>query len=169
MLRDIPRIYLFMFAIVAVMVGLVVWYGNFFQRGSDTLQLNEVVQAASVEEIDHSSRMYQGALLLNNTFETNVWERIETVYPEGSKVQFDYVFNTDDARFNNIEDGEVSSPTYIMGTDRPNPDHANYMTGRPIEFVRIKVSEPSDNVGEWTYVSTVTLDAATDVSEIVVD
>lgn len=169
MLRDIPRIYLFMFAMVAVMVGLVVWYGNFFQRGSDTLQLNEVVQAASVEEIDHSSRMYQGALLLNNTFETNVWERIETVYPEGSKVQFDYVFNTDDARFNNIEDGEVSSPTYIMGTDRPNPDHADYMTGRPIEFVRIKVSEPSDNVGEWTYVSTVTLDAATDVSEIVVD
>lgn len=169
MLRDIPRIYLFMFAMVAVMVGLVVWYGNFFQRGSDTLQLNEVVQAASVEEIDHSSRMYQGALLLNGTFETNVWERIETVYPEGSKVQFDYVFNTDDARFNNIEDGEVSSPTYIMGTDNPSPDHAGYMTGRPIEFVRIKVSEPSDNVGEWTYVSTVTVDAATDVSEIVVD
>lgn len=169
MLRDIPRIYLFMFAMVAIMVGLVVWYGNFFQRGSDTLQLNEVVLAASTEEVDHTSRLYQGALILNDSFETNVWERISDVYPADSHVQFDYIFNTDDPRFNNVEDGERSSPTYIIGgsgADVPNVNAAGYMTGRPIEFIRIKVKEPSDNVGEWTYVSTVTLDAATDVSEL---
>lgn len=171
MLRDIPRIYFFMFAVVAVMIGLVVWYGNFFQRGSDTLQLNEVVQASAVEEIDQSSRMYQGALLLKDTFETNVWQRISDVYPDGADVQFDYVFNTEDPRFNNVESGERSSPTYIVGstTDRPDALDAVYMTGRPIDYVRIKVKAPDDNVGEWTYVSTVRLDAATDVSEIVVE
>lgn len=163
MLRDIPRIYLMMFGFVMVLAGLIVWYTNFFQRDSDVLQLNETVLTAALSEVDQTSRLYEGALLLADTFETTAWERLEEVYPEGSAVQFDYMFDIEDTRFDNIESTSVSSPTYYIGgesVDVPHPDTADYMTGRPIEHLRIKIREQGDKAGTWTYVSTVTVDAA---------
>lgn len=165
MLRDIPRMYVMMFAFVVVLVSAIVWYGNYFTRGSDTLQLNEAVLTTAVEEVDLTSRMYPGALILKDSFESNVWERLEAEYPEGSKVQFDYIFNTADPRFTNVEDGERSSPTYILG--ETGPGNVDYMTSRPIDYVRIKLSLPNEKVSQWTHISTVTLDSATDVSKIV--
>ncbi|MGX1266785.1 hypothetical protein RKD55_004729 [Rossellomorea marisflavi] len=163
MLRDVPKIYLLMFVFLALMSLLFVWYTNAFQRDEDTLALNDAIMSAAVSEVDQTSRLYEGALLLANTFEPAIWDRLGDVYPEGSSVQFDYMFDTEDDRFDNVESGTVSSPTYILGgkgADAPRADHVTYMTGRPVQAVRVKVKEKGDAVGEWTYTSTVAVDSA---------
>jgi hypothetical protein len=163
MLRDVPKIYLLMFVFLALLSLLVVWYMNTFQRDEDTLQLNDAILSAAVSEVDQMSRLYEGALLLANTFEPTVWDRLGAIYEEGSFVQFDYLFDAADNRFDNVESETVSSPTYILGgtgADSPRVDHVAYMTGRPVQAVRVKVRKKGDHVGEWTYTSTVTVDAA---------
>lgn len=167
MLRDIPKVYLLMFLFIMVLSLLTVWYTNAFQRDNETLQLNDAILASAVSEVDQTSRLYPGALLLADTFETSVWNRIKHVYEDGDTVQFDYMFDTTDTRFDNIEEHTVSSPTYIIGgsgAEIPRESHAAYMTGRPIEAVRVKVHEKGDDVGEWTYTATVTVDAASDAN-----
>jgi hypothetical protein len=163
MLRDVPKIYLLMFVFLSLLSLLFVWYTNMFQRDEDTLQLNDAILSAAVSEVDQTSRLYEGALLLAETFEPAIWERLVAVYPEGSSVQFDYMFDTEDDRFDNVESGTVSSPTYIVGgtgVDIPRADHVTYMTGRPVQAVRVKVKEKGDSVGEWTYTSTVAVDSS---------
>lgn len=163
MLRDVPKIYLLMFMFIALLSLLAIWYTNTFQRDEDTLQLNDAVLSAAVSEVDQMSRLYEGALLLSKTFEPALWERLGVIYAEGDSVQFDYMFDTEDDRFDNVESGTVSSPTYIIGgseADVPRLDHVAYMTGRPIQAVRVKVRQKGDSVGEWTYTSTVAVDAA---------
>ena len=153
-----------MFAFVGIIVLLMYWYSSMFNRGSDTSVLNEAILTGAVSEVDQASRIYEGVLLLSNTFEPVVWETIKVSYPEGSKVQFDYMFDTTDDRFVNIGTGPVSSPTYRIGGtavgDAPRGSHVTYMVGRPVENVRVKVAVPGDNVGEWTYIATVAVDSA---------
>lgn len=163
MLRDVPKIYAMIFFFVLIIVLLMVWYTNMFQRDEDTLQLNDAILSAAVSEVDQTSRLYEGALLLADTFEPTMWERLAVIYNEGDSVQFDYMFDAEDDRFDNVESDTVSSPTYIIGgtgADVPHADRVSYMTGRPVEAVRVKVKEKGDRVGEWTYTSTVTVDAA---------
>lgn len=166
MLRDIPKVYVMMFFFIAVTSLLTVWYLNSFQRGTDTLQLNEVVLSSAVSEVDPTSRIYEGTLLLADTFEESVWDRLQGKYPEGSIVQFDYLFDTEDSRFDNIESETVSSVPYRLGgTDdeiplADNEEQVSRYTGRPIKIIRVKVKEPEDKVGEWTYTATITVDAA---------
>lgn len=163
-LRDIPRIYVLMFGFVLIVVLIMFWYSSMFHRGGDTTGLNEAILSGAVSEVDQASRIYEGALLLANTFEPTVWTDIEAQYPEGSIVQFDYMFDTSDTRFGAVENETVSSPSYKIGssvaTDLPRADHVTYMIGRPIESVRVKIREAGETAGEWTYVSTVTVDAA---------
>ncbi|MGX1195885.1 hypothetical protein [Metabacillus sp. SLBN-84] len=163
MLRDVPKIYLLMFIFISLLSLLVVWYMNMFQRDEGTLQLNDAILSAAVSEVDQTSRFYEGALLLSETFEPEIWERLSAVYDEGDAVQFDYMFDTEDDRFDNVETGTVSSPTYIIGgsgQDAPRLDHVTYMTGRPVEAVRVKIRLKDDRVGEWSHTSTVSVDAA---------
>lgn len=164
MLRDIPRIYMMMFGFVAIIVLMMFWYASMFHRGGDTSALNESILSSAVSEVDQASRIYEGALLLANTFEPTVWRDIETSYPEGSIVQFDYMFDVTDDRFGAIENETVSSPSYRIGSsvaaDAPRADHVTYMIGRPIQSVRVKIREADEVAGEWTYVSTVTVDSA---------
>lgn len=164
MLRDIPRIYMMMFGFVAIIVIIMFWYSSMFHRGGDTTALNESILSSAVSEVDQASRIYEGVLLLANTFEPTVWTDIESNYPEGSLVQFDYMFDVTDTRFGAIENETVSSPSYKIGssvaTDVPRADHVTYMIGRPIESVRVKIREAGETAGEWTYVSTVTVDSA---------
>lgn len=167
MLRDIPKIYLLMFVFLTLLSLLIVWYTNMFQRDGDTLQLNDAILSTAVSEVDQTSRLYEGAFLLSATFEPVIWERITDVYEEGSSVQFDYMFDTEDDRFDNVEDHTVSSPTYIIGgaeADVPHPNHVDYMTRRPVQAIRVKVKEKGDGVGEWTYTSTVAVDAVSQQS-----
>lgn len=168
MLRDIPKIYLLMFGFLAVLSLLVIWYTNAFQRDGDTLQLNDAILATAVSEVDQTSRLYEGALLLSETFEPTIWERLVTIYNEGDTIQFDYMFDAEDDRFDNVESDTVSSPTYIIGgsgADIPRIGHMEYMVGRPVQAIRVKVHEKGDKVGEWTYTSTVTVDAASKSDE----
>lgn len=163
MLRDVPKIYLLMFVFLGLLSLLIVWYTNTFTRDEDTLQLNDAILSATVSEVDQTSRLYEGALLLANTFEPAVWDRLGAIYEEGSLVQFDYMFDAADDRFNNVESETISSPTYIVGgtgADSPRVDHVTYMTGRPVQAVRVKVRKKGDQVGEWTYTSTVAVDSA---------
>lgn len=179
MLRDAPRIYGLMFGIMAIVVLIMIWYANHYERGSDTLQLNEVILSSAVSEVDPTSRIYEGALLLSNTFEETVWKSlhieykdedgntvIKPLYPEGSIVQFDYMFDTEDDRFDNVEEGTKSSRSYKIGggegdvPDADNVEQASVYTGRPIKVIRVKVREAGDNVGDWTYTATVAVDAA---------
>lgn len=163
MLRDVPKIYVMIFFFFAIIVLLMIWYSNMFQRDEETLQLNDAILTTTVSEVDQASRLYEGALLLADTFEPVMWERLSVVYNEGDSVQFDYIFDAEDDRFDNIESETVSSPTYIIGgkgSDVPHVDRVAYMTGRPVQAVRVKVHEQGDKVGEWTYTSTVTVDAA---------
>lgn len=168
MLRDAPKIYLLMFIFLALLSLLVVWYTNMFQRDEDTLQLNDAILSTAVSEVDQASRLYEGAFLLSETFEPAIWERLVEVYDEGSSVQFDYMFDTEDDRFDNVEAHTVSSPTYIIGgtgADAPRVDHVTYMTGRPLQAIRVKVKEEGDSVGEWTYTSTVAVDSASKATD----
>ncbi|PAF27405.1 hypothetical protein CHH61_03540 [Shouchella clausii] len=162
MLRDIPKIYLLMFGFLMTLSLLIVWYINAFQRDADTLQLNDAILSATVSEVDQTSRLYEGALLLSETFEPTIWERLVTIYNEGDSVQFDYMFDAEDDRFDNVESDTVSSPTYIIGgkeEDIPQLGRVTYMTGRPVTSIRVKVHEKGDKVGNWTYTSTVAIDA----------
>lgn len=162
MLRDIPKIYGMLFGVAVILSLLVVWYINTFQRDGNTLQLNDAILSNAVAEVDQTSRLYEGALLLNDTFELSVFHRLEEIYQEGDSVQFDYLFDTEDDRFEGVEAGTISSPTYIIGgkeEDKPQKENVTYMTGRPIEVVRVKVHKNGDKVGTWTHTSTVTVDA----------
>lgn len=164
MLRDIPRIYMLMFGFVAVIVVLIYWYTSMFKQGADTAVLNEALLSGAVSEVDQSSRVYEGVLLLADTFEPTVFEAINGMYPEGSVVQFDYKFDTEDTRFSGVNSATRSSPEYVIGGDasmHPQLNEVTYMLGRPVESVRVKVHEPDDAIGNWTYVSTVAVDAAT--------
>lgn len=168
MLRDVPRIYLMLFGFIAVLMLLVFWYQENFSRDSDVLQLNEIILTNAVTEVDQTSRLYEGALLLSDTFEPKVWERLVDVYPACSTVQFEYKFDIDDERFDNVEEEMVQSPSYFIGGDNcvaesdlaPSEDGSGHMTGRPIQMVQVKIKEYNDIVGEWTYVSSVIVDSA---------
>lgn len=163
MLRDIPRIYLMFFLFILILVLLVVWYVNTFQRDGDTLQLNDAILTTAVAEVDQTSRLYEGALILADTFEPELWKRLEQSYGKGDTVQIDYVFDDKDTRFTGVKKGTVSSPSYVIGgsgADVPRANHVSHMLGQPIKAVRVKVHQKGDKVGEWTYQSTVTVDAA---------
>lgn len=161
MLRDVPRIYGLLALAVLIVVGLTWYAGSIFSKDTDTLQLNDVIMTTTVSEVDQTSRIYEGVLLLADTFEVATWKRIDEQYPNGSLVQFDYLFDDKDTRFS-VPNKSMSSPTYeIGGTGVKVPDvkRTNY-TGLPVKAVRVKVREKGDKVGTWTYVATVEVDAA---------
>lgn len=162
MLRDVPRIYLMLFGFLAILMLLVFWYQENFSRDSDVLQLNEIILTNAVTEVDQASRLYNykdgSVYMLNDTFEPAVWDRLEQVYPEGSEVMFSYTFDSSDTRFSNVEEG-ADSDVYELGTDnKPELDGQQYMTGRPILEIEVKVKEKGDGVAGWTYASSVTVD-----------
>lgn len=160
LLRDIPRVYLIMFSFAVGLVGLSVWYISSFNQNASTMDLNEAALTSAVSEVDKSSRLNQGAFLLSHTFEKSVWDKIEKSYAKGSVVQFDYIFDTDDDRYELIAPDE-SSPSYIVGTNKPSSDIADYsyMTNQPIVAARVKVRKNGDKVGEWTHTATITVDS----------
>ena len=162
MLRDIPRVYVLMFLFIGMLSYLVVWYVSSFQRDTDVLQLNESVLSGAVVSVDPLARIYPGALLLDASFEETVWKDIVADYPADSTVVFEYVFDTTDTRFTNVEANGTGSPPYRIGGDAsevPSAANAAYMTGRPVKAVRVKIKVPDDDVTAWTYVSTVKVDA----------
>lgn len=167
LLRDIPKIYLMFFAFAVIIMFLTIWYVNTFQKDTETLQLNDVVLSATLSDIDQTSRIYDspGVLLLADSFETTVWERLEETYGEGAIVVFDYMFDYEDARFGLEEaDAKGSSISYKIGTDdKPevgNVDQSSVYTGRPVKAVRVKIRNVGDKVGDWTYTATVVVDVA---------
>lgn len=174
MLRDIPKIYGLMFVFIVIVFLMTMWYRDTFDRDNDVLQLNDTLLAASVSEVDQSSRLYEGALILSETFERSAFDRLETIYKDGDKVQFEYVFDIDDERFDNVESEIVQSPVYTVGETEPKGTKASakYMTGRPVQALRLKVIEGEDNIVTransdvtnpdnlvWTYEATVEVDA----------
>lgn len=171
MLRDVPRLYFMIFGIVAIIVLLSVWYLNMFQRESDILVLNEAIITAAVSEVDESARIDPGVMLLAPTFESVAWEAIAEEYPPGSKVQFDYMFDSEIERFSTMlgdpslcSGGQCTSQSveYTIGGDAsetPKSVSDTRMAGLPIKFIRVKVNDVTDNFDVWTYVSTVKVDA----------
>lgn len=159
MLRDIPRIYIYLFLTVIILVLISVWYRGQFEQDTDTLQLNEVLLSNVVSEVDQTSRLYEGTLLLANTFEQAIWEKIQDKYPTGSIVQFDYVFDSDDSRFHDVPSGVVSSVPYKIGTDdKPdaeNQTQTDVFTNKPVKKVKVKVKEANEKLKDWTYTSTI--------------
>ena len=167
MLRDVPRIYLMILAFVVVIFLLVFWYRENFYRDSDVLHLNELILTSTITEVDQTSRIHEGVLMLSDTFETKVWESLESAYDEGSKVMFDYKFDISDTRFTNVTDEQISTGPYYIGSgdvnDIPqagNLGNAEYYTKRPVQAVRVKVKDVNDAFGEWTYIGSVRVDIA---------
>lgn len=156
MLRDIPRVYGLLLFFIILLVGLTTWYTTTFNRDTVMLGLNEVVLTTAVNEVDQSSRVYEGVLFLADTFEMATMTKLEERYADGTEIQFDYRFDQTDTRFPGVE-AESTSPLYVVGTTAPGT--ASHYTNRPIEAVRVKVKEPSDDVTDWTNVSTITVDA----------
>lgn len=167
-LQDIPRIYGIFFIVAVILALLMVWYTGAYKTGADTTELNEVILSAAVSEADQSSRLNQGSLLLADTFEMVVWENIKNSYEDGSVVQFEYKFDQSDPYFKNAPEG-ASSMEYVLPNVGPLPvtytngipSARSYMVGKPIEHVRVKIRDKEDPIGQWTYVSTVTVDAVT--------
>lgn len=155
MMRDIPRVYTMIALFVGLMAFLVTSYVMAFQRDTDTLTLNEAVMSSAVAEVDQSSRLYEGALLLSRTFEADVLKRLATDYPADAEVQLDYRFDETDSRFTTPPSS--SSPVYTLGGAAPTS--ATHYVDRPVKAVRVKLRMPDDTVTDWTYVSTVTVDA----------
>lgn len=161
MLRDIPRVYLSIFLFAGLMAYLVAASAGAFERDTDMLTLNEGVLSAAVVHTDPVSRLYPGALLLDDSFETGLWHTLGDAYPEGTEVMFSYGFDGTDDRFDGVELAGTDSPIYVLGDASKKPDAANagYMTGRPVTTVAVKLRLPDDEVTDWTYVSTVAVDA----------
>lgn len=155
MLRDIPRIYNIFLMFGLLLISLITVYTKTFMMNNGTLQLNELLLTSAVQEVDGSSRMYEGVLLLNNDFEKEALERAEKYYSPGSIVQFEYIFDTDHESFSGVEDGPIESPLYNLGTDVPDVD---YLEGRPLSSVRLKVKDVNDSSKLWTYQSTIGID-----------
>lgn len=161
MLRDIPRVYLSVFLFAGLIAYLVAASAGAFERDTDMLTLNEGVLSAAVVYTDPTSRLYPGALLLSDGFETGMWHALEEAYPAGTEVMFSYGFDATDTRFAGIELGGADSPVYVLGDTVKKPSRAGaaYMTGRPVLTVAVKLRLPDDTVTDWTYVSTVAVDA----------
>lgn len=163
MLRDVPKVYLYLFLFLCMLALLIFWYTNNFQHGDNNLQLNDAALSVTVSEVDQTSRIYPGALILADTFEPALFKRLNEIYTKGDTVQIDYLFDSSDTRFSNVEQEKVSSPTYIIGgsgSDVPSASRVSYMTGRPLKAVRVNVHKQGDKVGKWTYTATITVDAA---------
>lgn len=158
MLRDVSRIYAMLLGFLVLVVLFVGWYSTNYSRSSDVLQLNEVLLSNAVNEVDPTSRFYEGALLLSPTFETSVWERISNHYPEGSIVCFEYLFDQSDTRFTGVPSGD-SSPDYVIGERMPDVSDMGHMIDKPIKFARVMVREPDEKLTDWTYTGTITVDA----------
>lgn len=156
MLRDIPRVYGMLLLFIGLLVGLVTWYTSSFDRDTTMLGLNEVILSSAVNQVDQSSRLHEGALLLAPDFEKDAWKRLSSMYKDGTVVQFDYKFDQTDTRFSGTP-ASSESPTYTVGGTAPTA--ATHYANHPIEAVRVKVKQEDDNVTDWTFVSTVTVDA----------
>lgn len=171
MLRDVPRIYLMLFGFVLIIILLVFWNKENFYRDSEVLQLNEIILTNAVTEVDQASRLYNykdgSVYMLNDTFEPAVWDRLEQVYPKGSEVMFFYTFDSSDERFDNVEDGAESNIYEIGSNNKPTSDSGalQYMTGRPILQIEVRVREAGEKLADWTYVSSVTVDRMNEFHE----
>ena len=97
--------------------------------------------------------------MLNDTFEPIVWDRLEKIYPDGSDVMFVYTFDSNDTRFEGVGDGAESDIYEIGSTNKvPKPDELQYMTGRPIITIEVRIREVDETLADWTYVSSVVVD-----------
>lgn len=164
MLRDIPRVYGLLLFFIILLVGLTTWYTTTFNRDTVMLGLNELVLTTAVNEVDHSSRVYEGVLFLADTFEAATMTKLEERYADGTTVQFDYKFDDSSNTITLLglsasDVVPVSSVVYTIGGAAPTTTDSNKYRGLPIEAVRVKVKEPSDEVTDWTNVSTITVDA----------
>lgn len=163
MLRDIPKIYLIFLAFGIGMMISIVSYTKAFVRGGDTLALNDIVLTSAVSEVGQKSRLAEGTLILEDTFEEKSWVQIEDKYAKGSEVEFDYLFDDVDANGNYPQS---TSDTYTVGGSKIPKKNAIVFADRPVKAIRIKVRESGDNVTAnkvgWTYTSTVKLDVAED-------
>lgn len=142
-----------MFAFVMVLALLSYFYVTNFYQGEQTLDLNEFVLTSAVSEVDQIARLYEGSFLLSDNFEPRLWERFEKEYPENSEIRVEYDYDTEDDRFGDIPDGDSS--TYFVGE---GVDIQAEYTGKPIKDITVRVKKAGDRVGNWTYVSTITVD-----------
>lgn len=156
MMRDIPRVYTMIALFVGLMAFLFTTYVMAFQRDTDMLTLNEAVMSAAVAEVDQSSRLYEGVLLLSRGFEADVLKRLAADYPADAEVQLDYRFDETDGRFTGVPASSSSGVYTLGGAASSNTTH---YVDRPVKAVRVKLRMPDDTVTDWTYVSTVTVDA----------
>lgn len=160
MLRDIPRIYLIFFGFGMTLMLTMVLYTNAFMRGGDTLALNDIALTSAVSEIDQMSRIKEGTLVLEDTFEKKAWVQLSEKYPEGSIVRFDYLFNQNNAK--------ASSKEYSIGgsaSQTPQISSAVFRD-KQVKAIRVLVRDSSDHAtakGQgWTYTSTIKLDVGKD-------
>lgn len=165
MLRDLPRIYVMMFVVVIIILSLGVFAANNFWRGSDVLELNDIILTSAVSEMDQLSRLSKGTFVLKDSFETKAWETLSNKYPKDSIVQFDYLFDEDDD-LHTIPENKLGSPSYKIGSansiESPSLTSSVVYSGQPVKAIRLKVRRAGDDLAGptgWTYTGTVTLDA----------
>lgn len=170
MLRDTPVIYLIFVVFAIVLMILSVSYINGFIRGGDTLTLNDIILTSAVSEIDELSRINEGTLVLEDTFEEKAWEELSERYPKNSEVKFDYYFEDEDSNWNavpnNIPRKESSDIYTVGGADTPSKNNIVF-ADTPVKAIRIRVRKTGDKVvgdvasadtSDWTYTATVKLD-----------
>lgn len=169
MMRDVPKIYLIFFTFAILLMILTVSYATGFIRGGDTLSLNDIVLTSAVSEIDEMSRLKKGTLVLKDTFETKAWEGLVEKYPEGSKLEFVYLFDNDDDFYNKPVPEQAKSDLYEIGGSQIPEESSTVFKDLPVKAVRLRVKKAGDkaiedmeNGPEWTYTSTIKLDVAND-------
>lgn len=164
MLRDIPRIYMMFFSFGLVLMFALGSYTTAFIRGGDTLALNDIALTSAVSEIDQLSRIKEGTLVLEDTFEVRAWKHLTDKYPDDSVIQFDYLFDQSVGNFHGKSvPKSLSSQPYVVGSStKPDERVGEHFQDRPVKAIRVKVREAGDKVTAngtgWTYTSTVKLD-----------
>lgn len=159
MIQDIPRMYVTWFLGGLIVAALFVWYMNTYQRDDDTLQINDAIAANTISEYDQTTRLYPGALLLNETFEYAVFTRVSEFLSAGDTIQFDYRYDTKDTRFTSVPGKSSSSRIYTIGGTPPDKTSIETYVRQPLLAIRVKVHKKADRLADWTYSGTMTLDS----------
>lgn len=153
-----------LFSFFIVLMFTLVSYTSDFIRGGDSLALNDIALTSAVSEIDQMSRLNEGTLILEDSFEEKAWSDIAEKYPDGSEVQFDYYFDQDRGDFEGVPE-KLSSELYEIANKTPRDSSAVFI-GKPVKAIRVKIRDAGDKVTSdgkgWTYTSTIKLDVSED-------
>lgn len=156
MLRDIPKTMFLLIVFMFAFALSIIWFTTSFNKDSQSLDLTETVLSSALSEMDQTSRMYDGVYMVNDSFEVVVVESLDGSFGmDNATIEFDYMFDTEDSRFNNLPEF-ASTGDYKIGSKNPKPENMSAIIGKPVTAIRVRID--TDGGNRWTHTATVDVD-----------